>query len=95
MWQIGEMTRGTGGREAVKAGPDANSDHSAARGIVALTLADLRRSVAVGRPMSLPNTLRLCQRRLAAAGVVRDVDVVLRFTADLYRRRQPFRVGKR
>lgn len=52
------------------------------------TVHDLRRSVAAGRPMSLPNCLRLCRRRLAAG----DSAVLERLEA-IYRKHQPFQCG--
>jgi hypothetical protein len=58
------------------------------------TLHTLRRSVAAGRPMSLPNCVRLCRRELAesvAPGAEQRaaIDTVI----SLYLRHQPFRSG--
>lgn len=55
------------------------------------TLRDLRRSAAAGRPISLPNLLRLHCRRRAAWGLetgVREAACLREF----YWRHQPFRV---
>jgi hypothetical protein len=57
------------------------------------TLLDLRQSIAAGRPISLPNAVRLCKRRLAAAGFSKTDSIVQRLTG-LYRRKQPFRSQK-
>lgn len=82
------MTRGTRfGRDAVKR---RNSEYRAVRLALLRTLRDLRRSVIAGRPMTLPNCLRLCRRRLA--GKENDSNV-LRLLASIYRRHQPFRLG--
>jgi hypothetical protein len=54
------------------------------------TLRDLHRSVAAGRPISLPNVLRLCKRRLAVSGVT-QIEKVVKKLKTFYLRRQPFR----
>jgi hypothetical protein len=55
------------------------------------TVRDLRLSVTAGRPMALPNSLRLCRRRLKPAS--RRDTAVLELLAATYRRHQPFRGG--
>ena len=44
----------------------------------------------MGRPISLPNLLRLCRRRLAVLGIS---DASLSELVSVYRRHQPFRRG--
>jgi hypothetical protein len=55
------------------------------------TLRDLRLSIAARRPMSLPNCIRLCRRRLGA-GRAKD-PAVLKSLTSIYRKHQPFRRG--
>jgi hypothetical protein len=58
------------------------------------TLRTLRMSVAAGRPMSLPNCVRLCRRELAELGGSGDERrVAIDKVISLYRRHQPFRSG--
>jgi hypothetical protein len=76
------------GKDAVD-GRDSN--YRAVRLALLQTLRDLRRSVAAGRPMTLPNCLRLCQRRLAG----RRDSAVLELLTAIYRQDQPFRRGWR
>ena len=68
-----------------------NDRRSAARLALLGTVRDLRLSVAAGRPMSLPNCLRLCKRRLAGGG--RHDSAVLEMLALIYRKHQPFSRG--
>jgi hypothetical protein len=57
-------------------------------------LQDLRRSIEAGRPMTLPNCVRLCKRRLAMAGILRPSGSVLgEDFVSFYRHHQPFRTG--
>ncbi len=60
----------------------------ARRWVALRTLHDLRRSVAMGRPMSLPNFLRLYRRRSACCNVSTPD---MQYLARLYRQWQPFR----
>lgn len=55
------------------------------------TMRVLRHSVMAGRPITLPNCVRFCKRRLAALGVS-DPGVLERITR-MYRKHQPFRRG--
>lgn len=56
------------------------------------TLHDLRQSIAAGRPISLPNLLRLLRRRMAEASPpqIQQQSDRLRH---LYMKKQPFREG--
>jgi len=65
-----------------------NGDRRAAWALLR-TVRDLRLSVAAGRPMTLPNCLRLCRRRLTVGGDA----VVVELLSSIYRRHQPFRRG--
>ena len=56
------------------------------------TVRDLRLSVAAGRPMTLPNCLRLCRRRLAAMGGM-EAAVMIEHLEIMYRQHQPFQAG--
>jgi hypothetical protein len=62
------------------------------------TIRDLRRSVALHRPISLPNLLRLYRRRLASAGLHHLPSAAQRQQREcsrlreLYHRQQPFTV---
>jgi hypothetical protein len=61
------------------------------------TLRDLRLSIAAGRPLSLPNVLRLFQRRLSSLLAPVDLELAgptrqtLRSLQQLYLEHQPFR----
>jgi hypothetical protein len=64
------------------------------------TWRDLRLSAARGRPIALPNLLRLHQRRLCRAGVdpltlTADDPISPKQLAEHYRRLQPMRRGRR
>ncbi len=54
------------------------------------TVRDLRRSVARGRPMTLPNLLRLLQRRLNQLAPGQPMDPWIEHLRQLYRTHQPF-----
>jgi hypothetical protein len=63
-----------------------------ARRCLRLTLRDLMLSVAAERPMSLPNAIRLCKRRLAALGSESRLTAgTLEALIRTYCRKQPFR----
>jgi hypothetical protein len=84
-------TKGTSNDKDVVKTKRRNADRrSAARLALLGTVRDLRMSVAAGRPMSLPNCLRLCKRRLAGG---RADPAALELLASIYRKHQPFRRG--
>ena len=85
-------TTGTGSdKDVVKAKSQQSDRPDDARLALLRTLRDLRRSVAARRPMTLPNCLRLCRRRLADAG--NQDAAVLDVLASVYRKHQPFPRG--
>ena len=85
-------TQGTAnGKDVVKTKSRNTDRRQAARSVLLRTVRDLRLSVAAGRPMTLPNCLRLCRRRLAAGG--KNDSAVLELLAIIYRKHQPFRRG--
>jgi hypothetical protein len=53
---------------------------------------ELRMAIARGRPISLPNFLRLYLRLSDAPGVQKDEDAAL--LRDVYRRHQPFKSSR-
>ena len=76
---------------------DAESDEQRlAEAAMLRTLQDLQRSTEAGRPMTLPNCVRLCKRRMAAHSVGSTYRrAELDRLAYLYRAKQPFRTTSR
>ena len=80
-----------GDRDVMKPrSPKANSLYIARLALLR-TVRDLRLSVAAERPMTLPNCLRLCRRRLPAGGA--SEPEVVESLLQVYRQHQPFRRG--
>ena len=84
-------TRGHQSGRDVEGGKDAGQ--RAIRLAFLRTLHDLRLSVAAGRPMTLPNCLRLCRRRLETIGDTGAAAIIVGRLAALYRQHQPFAAG--
>jgi hypothetical protein len=92
MWKTSDMKamKAGSGKDVVRT-KSHNADHRyAARLALLTTVRDLRTSVTAGRPMTLPNCLRLCRRRLAGGN---SDSAVLELLASIYRKHQPFRRG--
>ena len=72
-----------------------HSPKRASRLVLARTIRDLRRSVAQRRPMSLPNLLRLYQRRMAMLSLSDKIGADRLILERVYRQHQPFSGGAR
>jgi len=87
-----DMTGGKAGRKKRDTDQPTTITRRAAETCLTETLNDLKASITAGRPITLPNTIRLCQRRMAAHALSAELQKsTLKRLNDWYRRHQPFR----